>query len=160
MIPMTVEVDVLKLSDSDLSPEKIVVNNSGLVRLQYIDDPDGILIIAETGKSLPLINFPRVYRRYVVNPDAKIGYHAHKETEQYIFCACGSFILHLDDGNKKQDILMDVPYIGVRLGQRLWHSMSNFVQNSMILVHASSLYDESDYIRDYQQFLKYTKSGK
>lgn len=155
---MGVVIDVLKLSGIDLAPKKIVVKNSGIVKLQYFDDPDGNLIIAESGKNLPLIDFRRVYRRYVVNPNAKIGYHAHKKTVQYIFCACGSFILHLDDGQMRQDILMDVPYIGVKLGRRLWHSMSNFEKNSMILVHASSYYDASDYIRDYQQFLEYIKS--
>lgn len=154
---MSVEVDTLELSHTDLISEKIIVNNSGLVKLQYFEDPDGDLIIAESGKSLPPGNFPRVYRRYVINPNARIGYHAHKETVQYIFCACGSFILHLDDGQRRQDILMNVPHIGVKLGPGLWHWMSNFEKNSMILVHANTYYDESDYIRDYQQFLEWIK---
>jgi|SRR3989338_8799729 len=152
---MSLEVDILKLSDSDLTPEKIVVRHSGIVKAQQFPDPDGDLIITETGVNLPLVNVPRVYRRYVVNPYANVGHHAHKSTEQVIFCACGCFTLHLDDGQKKQDILMDVPHIGVILGARLWHSMSNFNKNSMILVHTSSLYNEDDYIRDYQEFLSF-----
>lgn len=155
---MSVEINLLKLSDCDLTDDKIIVKNSGLVKLQYRADPDGDLIIAETGRSLPLEEVPRVYRRNVSNPKSISGRHAHKETKQIIFCAAGSFILHLDDGENKQNILMDIEHIGVKLWPRLWHTMSDFEPRTVMLVHASTFFDESDYIRDYQEFLKYIKS--
>lgn len=157
---MLKETEILKLSSSNLSPDKIIVKNSGLVFLQRVEDPDGDLIIAEKGKDLPPEFFTRIYRRDVVNPASISGYHAHKTTEQYIFSAAGSFVLHLDDGERKQDVLMDAHHIGVKLGRRLWHTMSNFEMNSVLLVYANSFYSEEDYIRgDYGQFLEYIKSN-
>ena len=154
---MGTEVDFVKLSDCDLTPEKIVVKHSGLVRLQYIEDLDGNLTIAEIG-DLPFNDIKRLFWRQVPNRDANVGHHAHKNTEQVITCHHGFFTLHLDDGRKQQDILMDVDNIGVYLGKELWHSMNNFQINSMYLVIANTRYDESDYIRDYDKFLKYVGS--
>ncbi len=158
---MGIETNILRLSDCDLTPEKIVVKHSGLVKAQRIPDPDGDLIITETGINLPLDEVPRVYRRHVINPDSVSGLHAHKETKQVIFCAAGSFMLHLDDGDKKQDILMDVEDIGVKLWPRLWHSMSHFEPHTVIMVHANTYFEtlgQADYIRDYNQFLEYARS--
>lgn len=154
---LVVERDCLKLSDSDLSPEKIIVKNSGLAIHQRIKDPDGDLIISQMGLDLPPEYFTRIYRRDMMNPDSKIGHHAHKNTEQYVFSASGSFILHLDDGERQQNILMDEHHIGVKLGRRLWHLMSDYEPNSVMLVYANTFYDESDYIRNYEDFLAYIK---
>lgn len=154
---MSIVVESIRLSQPDLSPEKIVVKHSGLFEQQYFKDPDGDLVIVEIGKSLPIADFRRIYWRYIDDPNAKVGYHAHKQTEQYIFCTNGSFELHLDDGENEQDILVDVPQIGVKLGPRLWHSMSNFERGNY-LVLANSYFDKNDYIRDYQEFLEYIRS--
>ena len=135
---------------------KIKVKNSGVVELQLFDDfPDGNLVVAEIGKNIPF----KVRRFYVINnlfhSTAVRGKHAHKKTEQYIFCLNGKFTLNLDDGKTRQKITMDKPYIGILLGKMLWHSMSNFSKDCVILVFASDYYKESDYIRDYDQFLKF-----
>jgi len=137
-------------------PQEIKVKNSGIIKLQYHDDyPDGILTIGESQKSVPF-EIKRVYYiNNLYNPNAIRGKHAHKKLEQIIFCVNGAFLLHLDDGNTKQDILINDPYIGIRLGPFLWHTMSNFSKDCVILVFANDYYDENDYIRNYEDFLKY-----
>ncbi|MBL7057745.1 FdtA/QdtA family cupin domain-containing protein [Patescibacteria group bacterium] len=135
---------------------QIKVNNSGIVNLQHYDDsPDGVLVIGESLRSVPF-EIKRIY--YITNFGDSVairGKHAHKELEQIIFCIHGSFLLHLDDGINKQDIIMDDPSVGIKLGNFLWHTMTKFSIDCVILVVASDYYSESDYIRDYKEFLKY-----
>jgi len=138
---------------------KIKVKNSGLIKLQFFNDfPDGNLVIGEALKNIP---FP-IKRFYAINDlfrrEAQRGRHAHKKLEQVIFCLNGSFSLSLDDGRTKQQILMNSPYYGIRLGPKLWHVMSNFSKDCVILVVANNYFQESDYLRDYQKFLEYINS--
>jgi dTDP-4-dehydrorhamnose 3,5-epimerase-like enzyme len=126
------------------------------VRLQHVDDGiDGSLTIVEEGRSAP---FP-IKRVYFItrlsNPSAVRGKHAHKSLEQLIFCINGSFELELDDGTTRTRLVLDAPDRGIYLGPRLWHEMRRFSPDCVILVLASALYDESDYIRDYQAFREY-----
>lgn len=138
--------------------EEIKVKNSGYVNLKSIkDDSDGILTVAEGVKDIPF-DIKRVY--YITNLENFIsvrGKHAHKELEQVIFCVNGSFCLNLDDGTTRQAILMNKLNRGVILGRELWHEMTDFTSGCILLVFASDYYEESDYIRDYNQFLNYIK---
>ncbi len=138
--------------------EKINVKNSGWIILQSFNDgADGKLIIAESGRSIPF-QIKRVYYiNHLQERSAVRGKHAHKKLEQVIFCVNGSFDLGLDDGKDKQIIKMDDPAIGILLGRSLWHTMTNFSADCVILVFANDFYDESDYIRSYDDFLKYIK---
>ena len=135
------------------------VKNSELIELPIIPDGiDGTLSVAECGKNIP---FPikRVYYIYdLENSSAIRGRHAHKELEQVIFCLNGSFILGLDDGENKEEILMNRRNVGVFLGKGLWHTMSSFSANCILLVIASDNYAESDYLRNYEDFLSYIRS--
>ncbi len=131
------------------------VKNSGIVQLSYFDDgPDGLLVIAEENKNIPFA-IKRVY--YISNfknkNQAIRGKHAHRTLTQVIFCVQGSFDLELDDGVNSQLISMGNPRQGVILGRMLWHTMKNFSEDCVILVLASDYYDESDYIRNYDEFL-------
>ncbi len=138
--------------------KKIKVKNSGIIKLQFVDDfPDGILVIGEVGKNIPFEPKRVYYITNLSNPKAIRGKHAHKQLEQYIFCVSGTFRLHLDDGITKQNITLDSPYYGIRLGPMLWHTMSKFSRDCVILVVASDYFDEGDYIRNYNQFLEYIK---
>jgi WxcM-like, C-terminal len=130
------------------------LNNCGDVRLQSFDDgKDGFLTIAEETVSIPFSIRRVYYISRLHNPDAVRGKHAHKELQQAIFCINGSFILDLDDGFTRTSILLNEPDRGIYLGPRLWHVMHGFSNDCVILVLASALYDESDYIRDYNEFL-------
>lgn len=136
---------------------KIKVKNSGVVKIIARKDPRrGNLFAAEAVRNIP---FP-IRRVYFVNnikdSSAIRGDHAHKKIKQVIFCANGSFILSLDDGKRKQKLLLNNPASGVILGQRLWHGMSRFSKNCVILIFASDYYRENDYIRNYNDFLKAT----
>lgn len=131
------------------------VRNSGLIPLQFFKDlPDGNLFIAEAGRQVPF-DIKRVYFiNTLANPKAVRGHHAHRTLEQAIFCISGSFTLNLDDGVVKQRLLVNDPSCGVRLGPMLWHTMSSFSYDCVILVLASDRFDEADYIRDYDEFLR------
>ena len=132
------------------------LKNSGEIRLQHVDDAaDGSLTIAEQDRTIP---FPikRVY--YITrlsNPDAVRGKHAHKALQQAIFCINGSFRLELDDGSLQASLILDRPDRGVYLGPHLWHVMRDFSPDCVILVLASAPYDETDYLRSYDEFLAY-----
>ncbi|MCK4539878.1 WxcM-like domain-containing protein [Candidatus Parcubacteria bacterium] len=155
------EIFIVGEKKKDDDQYKIKVKNSGIVKLQFYNDfPDGNLVIAESLKSVPF----EIKRIYFVNSlhnqEAIRGKHAHKKLEQYIFCINGKFTLSLDDGTVKQKIRLDSPYYGVRLGPELWHTMIEFSPDCVILVFAGDYYNESDYIRDYDEFLKYIKNNR
>jgi len=139
----------------------IRVKNSGVVKMKFFNDfPDGNLVIGEGRRDIPFA-IKRVYFiNNLYNKIAKRGLHAHKKLEQVIFCVNGSFLLRLDDGRTQQSLRMDSPYYGVRLGPRLWHKMSDFSADCVILVLASDYFRESDYIRDYAAFQKHLKIKK
>ncbi len=138
--------------------KKIKVKNSGIIKLQFFNDfPDGNLVIGEAKKTIPF-NIKRIYFiNNLFNKKSIRGKHAHKKLEQIIFCVNGYFTLTLDDGKNKQKILMNNPYRGIRLGPKLWHTMTKFSSDCVILVLTNDYYKESDYIRDYDQFLEYVK---
>lgn len=135
--------------------ESITVNNSGYIDLKLIrDDRDGNLVILEALRDVPF-EIKRLY--YITNLENSVsirGNHAHKELEQVIFCLQGSFTLGLDDGKNRQKILVNRVNSGVRLGRMLWHTMEDFSSGCVLLVVASDYYDEKDYIRDYDEFLR------
>ncbi len=141
--------------------KKIKVKNSGIIKLQFFNDfPDGNLVIGESKKSVPF-DIKRVYYiNNLFNKKAVRGHHAHKKLEQIIFCINGSFVLNLDDGKNKQKILLNDPCYGVRLGALLWHTMEKFSSDCVILVLADDYYKESDYLRNYEDFIKYLKKTK
>jgi hypothetical protein len=148
----------VKKTKNKIKLPKIKVKNSGMINLQFYDDfPDGNLVIGESLKNIPFSIKRFYFINNLYNKTANRGLHAHKKLEQIIFCVNGSFLLGLDDGNTKQKIKMDSPYYGVRLGPLLWHTMSNFSADCVILVLAADYYKESDYIRNYEDFKKFIK---
>lgn len=105
-------------------------------------------------KEVPF-NINRVYYLYDVPGGEARGGHAHKELQQLIIAASGSFDLIVDDGKVKKTFHLNRPYHGVLMPCGLWRELDNFSSGSICLVLASSNYDEFDYIRDYNEFLKY-----
>jgi len=140
---------------------KINVNNCRHIELkQVVDEHDGVLSIAEAQKEIPF-NIKRVYYIYgLENIKSRRGFHAHKKLEQAIFCINGSFKLMADDGENKQYLYLNNPNQGIFIGRRLWHTMFEFSKDCIILALASDHYDESDYIREYENFIKYIKRVK
>lgn len=134
---------------------KLRVRHSGLIPLQCCRDlPDGNLFIAEAGRQVSFA-IKRVYFiNTLANRAAVRGRHAHRRLEQAIFCINGSFTLQLDDGRAKQRLLLNDPACGVRIGPMLWHTMSGFSYDCVILVLCDAPFDESDYIRDHAEFVR------
>ena len=137
---------------------KIKVKNSEVIKLQFHDDfPDGNLVIAESEKNIPF----KIKRTYFIsnlfNKKAVRGHHAHKELNQVIFCINGSFVLGLDDGENKQEIIMNETHLGIKLGKMLWHTMYKFSADCVIVVFADDYYDENDYVRIYDDFINMIK---
>lgn len=137
---------------------KIIVKNCKIVKLPVIKDKkDGCLSVAESSRNIPF-EIKRIYYIYnFTNKSTVRGKHAHKKLRQVLFCIDGSCILNLDDGTNKQFIVLNEPNVGIYLGPKLWHAMEIFSKNCIVLALASDHYDESDYIRDYAEFLEYIK---
>ena len=137
------------------------VKHSGLVSLpRIIDERDGVLCIMNSLQEIPF-EIKRMY--YINNLDSKSslrGKHAHRTLRQVIFCINGCFTLTLDDGEKQQDILMREDNIGIILDPMLWHTMHDFSTGCVLLVAASDYYDETDYIRNYDEFICLAREGK
>lgn len=93
--------------------------------------------------------------RDILKEQALRAHHAHKETSEVVFCAHGSCTLHLDDGSVKQKIHMDNPSVGIVHEPGVWHSLSDFSPDCVLLVLAdTSVYNRAEYIDDYEEFLK------
>lgn len=139
----------------------IKVKNSGIVNLKRIvDEHDGTLCVMEELRDIPF-DIKRVYYiTHLENASSIRGKHAHRTLQQVIFCISGSFVLSLDDGDQKQDILMWRDNVGIILGTGLWHTMHSFSSGCVLLIAASDYFNEKDYIRDYDEFLKFTAMEK
>lgn len=120
--------------------------------LPRINDPRGNLTFIESNRHVPFA-IQRVYYLYDVPCGSERGGHAHKALHQLIVATSGSFDIHLDDGYTKKTIHMDRSYDGLYVCPMIWREIDNFSSGAVCMVLASEYYDESDYYRDYNQFL-------
>jgi dTDP-4-dehydrorhamnose 3,5-epimerase-like enzyme len=116
----------------------------------------GNITVVENRQAVPF-DIERVYYLYDVPGGEERGGHAHKDLSQLIVAASGSFDVVLDDGTTKKTITLNRPYQGLYVVPGIWRELVNFSSGSSCLVLASHKYDEADYIRDYNEFLKYKK---
>lgn len=124
-----------------------------LVELPVISDPRGDLTFVEGGRHVPF-DIRRVYYLYNVPVDAERGGHAHEELEQVVFALSGSFRITVDDGCERQEHWLRNPRRGLYISRMIWREMDNFSQGAVCMVLASMPYDETDYIREYAEFLR------
>ena len=122
-------------------------------------DDRGILIALEENKNVPF-NIRRCYYMYNTQPGVRRGFHAHKSREQFLVCVSGSCKIFLDDGQSKETVLLDRPNKGLYIAHNIWREMFDFSDNAVLMVLASKLYDESDYIRSYDEFLQYVQTQR
>lgn len=123
---------------------------------QHHSDRKGNITVIENGQDLPF-DVNRVYYLYDVPGGESRGAHAHKECHQFLVAASGSFEVALDDGNYKRQVSLNRANVGLHIPPRVWASELNFSSGAICLVLASHPYDETDYIRDYNEFLKYVR---
>ena len=117
-------------------------------------DRKGDISVVENGVTI-LFDTKRIYYLYDVPGGVSRGGHAHKGLYQLIFAISGSFTVTLDDGNVKRTFTLNRPYQGLLVKPGIWRELDDFSSGSVCLVLASEKYDEADYIRSYEEFLKY-----
>ena len=120
-------------------------------------DDRGQLIALEEFKDIPF-KVKRVYYMYDTVGGVTRGRHAHKSLEQVLICIHGSCRILLDDGKERETVLLDKPYEGLYVSNVLWREMYDFSSDAVLMVLASDFYDETDYIRNYQDFLDFVNS--
>lgn len=118
---------------------------------------DGNLTAINGNLDVPF-NIQRIYYLYDIPGGEMRGAHAHYELKQLIVAASGSFDVVLDDGNSKKTITLNRPHYGLYIKPGIWRDLINFSSGSVLLVLASMKYAETDYIRDYNNFLEF-KNG-
>ena len=123
------------------------------IHLQMHGDERGLLVAIEENRHIPF-NIKRVYYMYDTQEKVRRGYHAHKKTTQVAIVLKGSCKFLFDDGYTKQDISLDNPAIGLLIEPLMWHEMYDFSDDCILMVLADDFYDESDYIRNYDDFVK------
>lgn len=141
-----------------LSEGKSVFDCS-ICELNRMHDPEGNLTFIYENIHVP---FPinRVFYSYDIPGGEDRGAHAHKECHQFIIAASGSFEVVLDDGINKRTVLLNRPFWGLHVPPGIWASEQGFSSGSICLVLASHGYDSNDYIRNYDEYLKYLKEKK
>jgi hypothetical protein len=124
-----------------------------LIELPKISDPRGNLSFIEGGQHIPF-DIKRVYYLYDVPGGSDRGSHAHKKLHQFIIAMSGSFDVVLDDGQEKKRFHLNRSYYGLYVCPMIWRELDNFSSGSVCLVLASNIYEEDDYYREYDPFIK------
>lgn len=128
------------------------------LELPTVTDPRGNLTFIEGEQHVP---FPirRVYYLYEVPGEAKRGGHAHRDLEQVVFALSGSFRMKIDNGHSKTEYWLNSPTKGLYINRMIWREMDNFSQGAVCMVLASQYYTESDYFREYTDFIDAVERG-
>lgn len=124
-----------------------------LIDIEVIGDSRGSLIVMEQGSNIPFI-LKRAYYIFDNKSDVSRGFHAHKNLQQLAVCVAGRCRIVLDDGKNRRDFWLDSPTKGLPIESMVWREMHDFSDNCVLVVFASEEYNESDYIRSYQEFKK------
>ena len=122
------------------------------IQLGHKPDSRGELIVAEAQKNIPF-EIKRVYCLYGMKDEPR-GFHAHKELEQVMICLAGFCHVTLDNGANREIVEMRPSSQGLFIDKMIWHEMHDFSSDCVLIVLASQWYDEGDYLRDYEEFLR------
>ena len=123
---------------------------------KHHSDRKGNLTVVENGETLPF-DVKRVYYLYDIPGGEGRGAHAHRNLEQLIVAASGSFTVTLDDGSSKRSFFLNRPYQGLYVKPGLWRDLVDFSSGAVCMVLASEVYQKEDYIRDYNDFLNFRR---
>ncbi|EAJ3381341.1 WxcM-like domain-containing protein [Campylobacter coli] len=127
--------------------------NYKILNFNVKSDNRGSLIALENLKEIPF-EIKRIYYIYDTKPEFPRGAHAHRELEQVLIMMEGSCELVLNDGKNIKNIILNRPDMGIFIGKNMWREMKNFSYGAKLLVLASDFYNEKEYIRDYEEFLR------
>ena len=139
-----------------MQPRKL--DSITLTDIPKISDPDGRGNLSVIEKDIIPFEIKRVYYLYDVPSDSSRGGHAHKELQQFLIALSGSFDVVLDDGTQRRTITLNRPNEGLLIPNGIWRELENFSAGSVCLSLVSEVYEESDYIRDYETFKSFKGS--
>lgn len=126
---------------------------------QQHGDDRGMLVALEEFKDIPF-EIKRVYYMYDTKEGVHRGFHAHKNLQQILICIHGSCKVLLDNGSEKKIVSLEKPYEGLYVSNNMWREMYDFSPDAVLMVLASEIYKEEDYIREYDSFLKFIGEGE
>jgi len=132
----------------------MTVYDCSIIEMPRIENEAGNITAIQGAENLPF-DVERVFYLYDIPGGENRGAHAHKECHQFLIAASGSFEVLLDDGKNKRTVLLNRPYYGLHIQPGVWATEQGFSSGSICLVMTSHKYDEADYIRDYEEYLKY-----
>jgi acetyltransferase-like isoleucine patch superfamily enzyme/dTDP-4-dehydrorhamnose 3,5-epimerase-like enzyme len=138
---------------------EILVPGVSLRKMPVVDDLRGSLSFGEFDRHLPFV--PKRYFIVFDVPGKEVrGEHAHRQLHQFLVCVKGSCAVVVDDGQRRQELLLDSPGLGIHIPPMVWATQYKYTSDAVLMVLASDVYDPKDYIRDYDEFLaeKRTKS--
>lgn len=127
-----------------------------LIDFKIMGDDRGSLIALEENHNTPF-DIKRVYYIFDTKEGVRRGFHAHKDLKQIAICVSGSCKFLLDDGKEKHDVVLDSPDQGLLIEGLIWREMYDFSADCVLMVIANEYYNEHDYIKDYNAFLKVLK---
>jgi len=133
---------------------KNTVYNCSLIKLPKVHNRAGNITVIENQIQAPF-EVKRVYYLYDVPGGSERGGHAHKDLKQFIIAVSGAFDVLLDDGTNKKNVHLDRPYNALYIVPGIWRELLNFSSGAICLVLASEVYYENDYLRVYEDFIKY-----
>ena len=137
----------------------MTVEDVKIIELPKFTDPRGNLSFVEQLKHIPF-EIKRTYWIYDVPGGESRGGHAFKQNEEFIVALSGAFEVIVDDGKQKKSFQLNRSYYGLYVPAGLWREMKNFSTNSLALEFGSIHYDEKDYVRSYEEFLKLKSNGE
>ena len=126
--------------------------NSSIIKIPKIEDPRGNLSVIE--KDVLPFEMKRVYYLYDVPSAAERGGHSHKVQQEFLVALSGSFDVILNDGKEEKTVTLNKPFEGLLITNGIWRELKNFSSGAVCLVVASAVFEESDYIRDFEEFKK------
>jgi dTDP-4-dehydrorhamnose 3,5-epimerase-like enzyme len=141
-----------------LAEKTTALDDCRIVNFPKVTDYRGNLSFIEENNQIPF-QIKRVYYLYDVPSGATRGGHAHKALHQVVIALSGSFDVILDDGISKRSFFLNRPHYGLYIPPKVWRELENFSSNSVALSLVSEVYDESDYIRNYDAFKSAVLNG-
>lgn len=149
----------MKTIENGIISNRLTVFDCGLYTLEKNHEPEGNLTFVYNNLHVPF-DVKRVFYSYDIPGGESRGAHAHKECHQFLIAASGSFEVVLDDGINKRTVLLNRPFYGLHVPPGIWASEQGFSSGSICLVLASHGYDADDYIRNYDDYLKYLEEKR
>jgi dTDP-4-dehydrorhamnose 3,5-epimerase-like enzyme len=127
------------------------ITNCKILSIPKIEDPRGNLSVIE--KNVVPFEIKRVYYLYDVPSNAERGGHSHKEQQEFLVALSGSFDVILNDGKNQKTVTLNKPFQGLIIPNGIWRELKNFSSGSVCLVIASDVFEEADYIRDFNDYI-------